>query len=105
MIEAGIETGEFFSLHQKEIKGTIMNALIATYNVMLEDNQKHFNPQLFADLITSILIMFNRDALVNFFIGCGQTDYKITGPVLDQLFKTIKVQVMTRLKEINEAKH
>lgn len=101
MTEA-VESGQYFNEEQKAIKSVIMKELLAVMERNINDNMSKFNPEEVPTLITSILVMFNRDVLIDLFVGCGVFDHKITIPSIEGLHKAIKEQVLIKLRDIKE---
>lgn len=97
---AQTQAGNFFNEQQKIAKSNIMANLansinddITKYLVLFPDKQS------FSDLIVSILVMFNREVLVNWFKVIGHDSDEDHKGIIKYLFKTVDKEVKRKLKE------
>lgn len=99
-----MELGDFFNEEQKQLKQKIMEELIDVFRNNMESalsadkytKNIEYTIQFIFDMVGSILVMFNRDILVNIIVGYKQQ--KIAHKILEDLFSEIKKQVMDNIK-------
>lgn len=88
------ERGNFLNQEQKEVKQNVMEKLLESFNLII-DSGKFNDAQSLMDMITSILVMFNREVLFNtltaFSINKGSSEF------MDNLFAAIKSEVKNRI--------
>jgi hypothetical protein len=90
------ERGSFLNDEQKSIKQEIMENLINSLYEPLKENNKLFeDPQNILDLITSILVMFNREIIFNTLFTFGITNEG--SRFMRKLFDEIRKQVAERV--------
>lgn len=63
VINKEVEVGDFLTKEQKFLKGAIMTDWLEAFEKRILPNQKLFSLQQFADLVTSLLVMFNREMI------------------------------------------
>lgn len=95
-----MKKGHFFNEEQKQVKQRIMEKLMEAFFDPEHENFKAFknDHQLFTDLVVSILVMFTRDMLINFFSSVPYSE-KYQHEIMDNLFNHIKREVDSGLKE------
>lgn len=91
--------GHFFNEKQKEIKGKIMVELMQALFLNIENYPEEFNDiQSLMDLVTSILVMFNRDVLIHTFTTLQIPHMR--KDIMKALFEEIKNQVNFKIKNV-----
>lgn len=100
-----MKQGKLFNEEQKQLKQKIMEDLIDAFYGNMEktfslktfpDTNKELL-QFYADMLASILVMFNRELLSNFIVQFGQS--RIAEILMDDLFAEIKRQVKENIKK------
>lgn len=92
------EKGHFFNEAQKNVKGEIMDKLISGFFDTLTENQKLFqDTQSIIDLFGSILIMFNRELIVNLLMNLGISDQG--SKLMRNIFDVVHQEVTNKIKE------
>lgn len=91
------ESGNFLNEEQKNVKQKMMEELLSVINSNVKQYYTIFNAQTLTDLIFSILIMFNREVLVNTITNFNIEHHR--KDIMKNLFDTITYQVNNKIKD------
>lgn len=91
------ENGVFLNEKQKAVKQKIMEDTLTAIFKNIEDNKDIFDVQSILDLITSVLVMLNRDVLVHM-IKCFNLEADRKG-IMKILFEQVRDQVNNTIKK------
>lgn len=91
------EKKHFLNEEQKAVKQKIMETLINGLYDNLRESESLFDLQSGLDLIFSILIMFNRDVLINLMTNAGISNKR--NAIMKSMFDTIRHEVNTKINK------
>ncbi len=89
----------FLNEEQKKVKALIMERMLNSFYGTMMENEKIFDNQSTLDLIFSILVMFNREVLMQTFIAGKFLNKR--NMVMKNLFETIRSEVNKKANEIH----
>lgn len=96
MIKSTIETGHFLEENKKELKGKITKEIIETFFNNIKNYDGQLTTQDYIDLTCSVLVMVNREILVDLIVNTGGVN--VRKDILKNFCEAIKIEVNNKIK-------